>query len=98
MLSRSLHPSWRLWLLHEEVQVLQPCPPPQVVPLYPQSLQQELHAVEVQEEGFAARVGQPLLLLAFVHNRSPTVQEAVKVELVLMTKSEDSFPMQALCQ
>ena len=54
--------------------------------------------MEVQEEGFAARVGQPLLLLAFVHNRSPTVQEAVKVELVLMTKSEDSFPMQALCQ
>ena len=54
--------------------------------------------MEVQEEGFGARVGRPLLLLAFVHSKSPTVQEAGKVELVWMMKSEDSFPMQALCQ
>ena len=55
----------------------------------------------MQGEGFFARVVLPLLLPAFVHSRSPMVQAAgyvEVVELVLMTKSEDSFPKQALSQ
>ena len=76
MWSRSLHLSWLPWLQHEVVQVLQPFPPPQVVPLCLLPLQQEFLGEEVQGEGFGAGVGLPLLLLAFVHSKSPTVQGA----------------------